>query len=180
MLLSARASASPWQDMLWGYKRRYIGWSDVVTLAVDWLLAGSENPTEIELAGLGKSDTQQIGELLRAPAHAESGEEPSDVPVDDEPDDEEWQTPTLSSRKWLFVVHSRLYENRAAYADPLWEVWRIQDDFDYPEELEGFKYFITQADDDPSQHSPAEIRARTYAKWEQYLVQTRNEIGIPE
>lgn len=151
-----------WQDTLWGYERQLIGWSDIVANAQDRLLLHSKDPIEIELAFLGKSETQQVGELLR-------------VLANNEPDD----AGSKSKTKWLFLILAWLYENRDAVSDPLGEVERIYADFDYPPEIEGFVSYMPVTDGyDPSQHSMEENKARLFSKWEQYLSETRQDTGI--
>ncbi len=151
-----------WRNALWGYERQLIGWSDVVAIAEDRLLLGSDNPMEIELACLGKSETQQVGELLRALA-----------------DDESEDTGSASYKKWLFLVLAWLFENRDAVPDPLIEVESIYADFGYPPEIEGFVYYKPATDGyDPSQHSIKENKARLFSKWEQYLSEVKQDIGI--
>lgn len=150
-----------WRDALWGYERQLIGWPDVVAIAEDRLLLGSGNPMEIELSCLGKSETQQIGELFRILA----GDESEDVG-------------SATDKKWLFLVLAWLFENRNAVPDPLSEVESIYADFDYPPEIEGFVSYMPVVDGyDPSQHSIEENKARLFAKWELYLSEARLEIG---
>ena len=151
-----------WQDALWGYERQLIGWSDIVAIAEDRLLLGSEDSMEIELACLEKSEAQQVGELLRALA----SNEPDDVG-------------STSDTKWLFLILAWLFDNRDAVSDPLGEVERIYADFDYPTEIESFVSYMPVTDGyDPSQHSIEENKVRLFSKWEQYLSEARQDIGI--
>lgn len=151
-----------WRDVLWGYERQLTGWPDIVSIAEDRLLLGSDNPMEIELAFLGKSETQQVGDLLRVLAK----NEPNDAG-------------SASDKKWLFLMLVWLFENRDAVSDPLHEIEGIYADFDYPPEIEGFVSYMPVTDGyDPSQHSIEENKARLFSKWEQYLSETREAIGI--
>ncbi len=151
-----------WRDVLWGYERQLIGWSDIVAIAEDRLLLGSDNPIEIELSCLGKSETQQVGELLRILATKET-----------------YDAGSASDRKWLFLMLRWLFENRDTVPDPLGEVESIYADFDYPPEIEGFVSYMPVTDGyDPSQHSIEENKARLFSKWEQYLYEARQNIGI--
>ena len=151
-----------WQDALWGYDRQLIGWSDIVAIAENCLLLGSDNPMEVELAGLGKSEAQLVGELLR-------------VLASNEPDD----AVISSETKWLFLMLAWLFENRDSVSDPLGEVEIIYADFDYPAEIESFVNYMPVTDGyDPSKHSTEENKARLFSKWEQYLFKTRQDIGI--
>ncbi|NOT59945.1 MAG: DUF2247 family protein [Acidobacteria bacterium] len=150
-----------WHDALWGYERQLIGWLDIVNLAEDQLCAGSDNPLEIELSGLGKSETQLIGETLRKLANIE----PSEKGID-------------SGKIWLFLQLAWLFKNRTDVIDALGEVETIYADFDYPLEIEGFVRYMPVTDDyDPSQHSREENERRLFSKWQQYLNEGNCEIG---
>jgi hypothetical protein len=151
-----------WRDALWGYERQLIGWSDVVDIAGDRLLLDSDNPLEIELSCLEKSEAQQVGELLH-------------VLANNEPD----EAGSASDKKWLFLVLAWLFENKGDVPDPLSEVESIYADFDYPPEIEGFVSYMPVTDGyDPSKHSIDENKARLFSKWEQYLSEARQEVGI--
>ena len=153
-----------WRDALWGYERQLIGWSGIVDFAVDRVSAGSDNPLEIELSGLGKSETQQVGELLRALANREL--------------DKKCET---AEKKWLFLVLAWLFERRADVSDPLSEVETIYADFDYPSEIESFVGYMPATDGyDSSKQSIEENNARLFAKWEKYLSEMRQNLGITQ
>jgi len=156
--------ALSWEDALWGYEHQLIGWSDIVSIADDRLALGSDDPVEIELSSLGKSETHQIGELLR------------DLADKDISEHEE-----ISEKKWLFLILSWLYDNRETIPNPLAEVEIIYADFDYPAEIEEFVSYMPVTDDyDPSQHSSEENKARLISKWEDYLIKTRHHIGLSD
>src|SRR5258708_2965367 len=91
-----------WKDVLWGYNRQMLGWSAVVELAMDRLTDDTNNPLEIELAGLQKSDAYEAGQLLQTLASREAVENIE-----------------LSKRKWLYLVLSWLFEERGSFTDPL-------------------------------------------------------------
>lgn len=151
-----------WQDVLWGYERQLIGWSSVVDLAENRVLRGADNPTEIELASLGKSETQKVGELLRVLADNESDEADS-----------------TADKKWLFLVLAWLFEKRADVSDPLNEIEAIYADFDYPSEIEMLVGYMPTTDGyDPSQHSTKENKARLFSRWKQYLSEAEQKIGL--
>lgn len=151
-----------WRDALWGYERQLVGWPCIVGVAEDRLCGGSDDPLEIELAGLGKSETQQVGELLRKL-------------VNDEP----YETGLSSEKKWLFLVLAWLFENQASLSDPLGEIETVYADFDYPPEIGGFVRYMPVTDDyDPSRHSMEENEGRLLSKWEQYLSEARHRVGI--
>jgi hypothetical protein len=141
-----------WRDVLWGYEHQLLGWTSIVGMAKDRTLSGSDNPRELELSGLGKSETQQIGELLRELA--------SPVGVADE----------ASKEKWLFLVLAWLFNNKDDIKDPLKEVESVYADFGYPDDVAGFvRYMPVTESYDPSQHSAEENESRLYANWKKYL-----------
>ncbi len=143
-----------WRDALWGYERQLIHWSDIVEIARDRLLRGSDNSLEIELSSLGKPEAQYTGELLRALAGADSEESGKD-----------------SDKKWLFLMLAWLFKNKESISDPLDEVERIYAEFDYPPEVACFVRYMPATDGyDSSRHSTEENMARLFSKWEQYLL----------
>jgi hypothetical protein len=149
-----------WRDILWGYENQLIGWSYIVHIAIDRLVAGSQNALEIELSCLGKSETHRISELLCILANNESDD-----------------TKIFSQKKWLFLVLSWLYSIRDYVADPLAEVENIYSDFGYPTEIEAFVRYMPVTDGyDPRQHTIQENKDRLYSKWEQYLSKAMQEI----
>ncbi len=150
-----------WRDALWGYEHQMIGWSAVVDLATDRLCAGSNDPLEIELAGLTKMETFQVGELLRELANA-SPEEDS----------------AIAQRKWLYLSLAWLFENKASIPDPLEGVESIYADFDYPPEVESFVRYMPVTDGyDPSAHTKDENENRLFEKWREYLVVAESEFN---
>ena len=118
-----------WRDALWGYEHQMIGRSAVVDLATDRLCTGSNDPLEIELAGLTKVETFQVGDLLRELANA-SPEEGG----------------ATARRKWLFLSLAWLFENKASIPDPLGNVESIYANFDYPPEIESFVRYMPVTD----------------------------------
>lgn len=159
-----RHAALSWRDVLWGYDRQFIGWPDVVYIADERLLQGSDNPNEIELSCLRSAETQKVRGFLRVLADQE--------PINGEGD---------SERKWLFLLLARLFEMRADITDPLREVERIYADFDYPSEIESFvRYMPVTEEYDPSQHTTEENNVRLFEKWEQYLLMARRELGATD
>ena len=150
-----------WREILWGYERQLVGWSSLVALALDKAAAGSNDPKEIELAGLQKDESWRAGDLLRILAKAEA------------PNPE-----NLILRKWLFLVLLRLFENRSQFADPLGEVESVYADFEYPEEMTSFVRFMPPTDGyDPLQFSRTENERRLLGLWQKYLVAAGCEFG---
>jgi hypothetical protein len=149
-----------WNDVLWGYERQMLGWSAVVDLAQARLGAGSDDSLEIELAGLQKSDADQVGEILRRLARKEG------VPV-----------AGLSKRVWLYLMLLWLFENRANVADPLGEIELIYADFEYPSELKSLVRYMPVTDGyDPALHSKAENEERLFQLWQKYLLDTERSL----
>ena len=150
-----------WSDVLWGYKRQLLGWSTVVDFAIARMSAEASDPLEIELAGLQKSETHRVGELLQELA---SKEKTSDS--------------ELSKYKWLYLSLVSLFESRATVSDPLGEVETIYADFDYPSEITGFVRYMPVTDGyDPSRHSKAENEERLFEQWRLYLNNAGRELG---
>lgn len=150
-----------WRDALWGYEHQMIGWSAIVDLATDRLCAGSNNPLEIELAGLTKMETYQVGDLLRKLASPLSEEDSA-----------------LAQRKWLYLFLAWLFENRTSVPDPLGEVEIIYADFDYSSEIESFVRYMPIIDGyDPSAHTKDENENRLFEKWQEYLVTAESEFN---
>jgi hypothetical protein len=145
-----------WNEAAWGYEHQYLGWSDIVELACDRLSRGDDNVWTIELAGLLKSDAHMVGDLL----HKLS-------------DSEIKRNPEVLRKKWLFIVLSWVFENRASIADPLGEVEMIYADFGYPKEIAAFvRYMPTQ--DEPSIEGND---SRLISKWHAYLKEAKVELG---
>jgi hypothetical protein len=142
-----------WHDALWGYERHLIGWSNIVDLAIDRLCEGSERRLEIELSCLGKSETQQVSELLRKLAVSEKEEKE-----------------IVAEKKWLFLVLAWLFFNKADMADPLGDVELIYADFNYPNEIASFVRYMPITDGyDPTQHSQEDNERRLFDNWKKYL-----------
>lgn len=151
-----------WRDALWGYERQMLGWSSIVDLATDRLCEGSDEQLEIELSCLGKSEAQQVGELLRKLAASEKEEEG-----------------IAAERKWLYLQLAWLFANRANIADPLGYVESIYADFDYPNEIAGFVRYMPVTDGyDPAQHSHEDNERRLFDNWKRYLDAAGEQLGI--
>lgn len=150
-----------WRDALWGYEHHMIGWSGIVDLA-NHRLCSSSDFREIELSCLRKSNTYQIGELLRELAASE--------PLN---------SGSMSEKKWLFLTLAWIFDNRTRTNDPLGEVENIYADFDYPREVENFVRYMPVIDGyDSSQHSSEENENRLFANWEKYLDIAQHEVEI--
>lgn len=141
-----------WCDMLWGYERMLIGWSDAVGFAKD-RSTGQYDEDIIELSEVGKDTDFRVGELLRV-LSLRQGECDED----------------RSRHRWLKLVLGWLLRSRSNYVDPLAEVESIYADFDYPVEIESFVRYMPVTDGyDASMHSLEENEKRLYVNWEEYL-----------
>lgn len=150
-----------WRDALWGYEHQLIGWSAIVDLAIERISAGSEDPLEIELACLTKTETYQVGDLLRKLANT--------LPEGEG---------VFAQRKWLYLLLAWLFENKERVPDPLGGVETIYADFDYPPEIEGFVRYMPVTDAyDPSAHTKDENENRLFGKWREYLATAESEFN---
>jgi hypothetical protein len=146
--LKQRPSVS-WGEALWAYERQLIEWTTLVDLAVQRLENGSDDELEIELAGVGKANTDEAGELLRKLAR----------PTD----------PNAAKRKWLCFVLTWIFENRSAFDDPLDVVAIVYADFDYPKEVAAFVKYMPVTDGyDPSAHTYEQNIERLYESWRRF------------
>jgi len=153
-----------WSDALWGYERQMIGWPVIVDLATDKIGAGSNDPFEIEIAGIQKGENHQVGELLRKLASLEHRTDKK-----------------LSQHKWLYLNLAWILENKANILDPLAEVETIYANFDYPKEIEGFVRYMPATDGyNPSQHSKSENEQRLFEKWQRYLCDAERQLATSE
>ncbi len=89
-----------------------------VNFAVEKLKMGSEGPSEIELAGVTKTETFLISDLVAKLAYAEG-------PATEE----------SSKRKWLYLHMAWLFENRADDGSTWDKVDNLFADFGYPESI---------------------------------------------
>lgn len=158
--ISSRVSLS-WRDALWGYERQYIGWKDVVSMAENRLRHGSFNPTEIELAGCGKSEAHRVGEILGVLASSESETFSQNAPA-----------------VWLFLVLAWIYENKDTIIDPFYEVFRVYTDFDYPEEIRHFADYGPAVDENARTYRTLEEnRAIFFNEWKNFLQRAAQDVG---
>ena len=142
-----------WKEIHWGYENRLLGWSAPIDFACDKLIAGSDNSLEVELSGLQKSESHQVGDLIRKLAEAEAP-----------------QSEDTIKRKWLFLRLSLLFDKRDEISNPLRIVETIYADFNYPPEIQQFVAFMPPIDGyDPSKYTLAENEARLFELWRVFL-----------
>jgi hypothetical protein len=151
-----------WREAQWGYERQWLGWASAVDLAAAKLAAHATNhPLEVELAGLQKANAGEAGDLIRQLAETEPA-------VPDE----------VLKRKWLFLVLSWLFENRAQFPDLLGLLGEIYGDFDYPDEIQRFLGFMPISGVyDPNLHIGLENRTWLITRWREYLEAAGGKFG---
>lgn len=147
-------SSVDWQDVLWGFQHKILGWKNAVEFAQESLAHGSVDPQEAVLASLGKADTSEIREILIALAARE-----------------DWRPKTARKEKWIYLTLAWLFEIRETVSNPLACIEELYSDFDYPDEMIGFVGYMPPQDGyDPAGHSLEENRQRLLLNWERYLV----------
>jgi hypothetical protein len=119
-----------------------------VAIAADAVMAGSADPTLVDLASTDREDIAEVRKLLRAtdPEQAEL-------------------FPPHSVRKWTYLELKAAFEIRDRLQDPLGLVEEIYADFDYPEAVAAFVRYMP-----PPPGEPVSIDA-TYARWSNYLAE---------
>lgn len=139
-----------WKDILWGYRNQFIGWKDVVNYANKLIINGSDDQDIFELSMINHSNIFELDSLLNKISCS---------------------LENYNSSKWLYILLLQLFNNRNNVKDPLGEVERIYEYFDYPEEIESFvRYMPISGDYDPSKHTQEENVERLYCNWKQYLI----------
>jgi hypothetical protein len=145
--------ALAWREALWGLEHQLLDRPTIVELAIDRLIEGSDNPIEVELAALQKSELPEAGDLLRRLAETEPALSEAEI-----------------ARKWLFLRMALIYEDKKSPGDRLAEAESAYADFGYPREVEGFiRYMPADSSYDPRSHTPEENEARLLRMWKQYL-----------
>ena len=151
--------ALSWREALWGLEHQLLDMPAVVELGADRLIAGSDNPAEVELASLRKSEIGEAEILLRRLAQIEPATSESEI-----------------SRKWLFLRMSWIYEGKSSNEEKLGEAESVYADFGYPHEVEGFiRHMPATWNYDPKSHTPQKNEARLFRMWKQYLIAREDE-----
>ncbi|MEW8027274.1 MAG: DUF2247 family protein [Candidatus Thiodiazotropha sp.] len=151
-----------WSDVLWGYKKAFLGWRSVIDIAKFIVSRGTEDFEAIELAGITKDETWKISDLLEvlSDRHANTSIK-------------------KSKEKWLFLILSWIYVNRSDYEDPLDMVEIVFEQFDCPKEIAGFVAFLPPTDGyDPTIHTLEENEARLYKLWSKYIEDTQRYLSV--
>jgi hypothetical protein len=145
-----------WGDCLWGYKRGYLTWRNVVDFAKTKIKESSLNILEADLSDVDKNNLYQLTDILELLA------------------EEGGYTEESSRHKWLFLCLSFLYEKKLPVNIALQEVHDIyvSMDFDYPGCIEHFVDLIVI--NDPKQRREGEtiqdFYNRLMASWSEWLV----------
>ncbi|MDO4906506.1 DUF2247 family protein [Neisseria sp.] len=141
-----------WEDIKFGYGSEYLGWIDVVNFAKHQLNFFPENDLICELSLVTKSEAYKVGEIISKLS-----------PNFDYTD--------YDKKKWLYLVLKSIYENKDSFNDPLGEVEKVYEDFDYPEEIEPFVRYMPNDDWQTGMPSISEQDAirNLYSEWDMYL-----------
>jgi hypothetical protein len=152
-----------WREALFGYVRGWLGWKDVVELAVSALQSDKGTPVDelVDLAGVEKATAGNVGSLLQRMANGEP-ELPQSAIED----------------KWLFIRLSWLYENLDSVEDPMGSVEDICGDFMYPPDTHSFLRLMPARDGyKPEDHPRGDNIGRLFANWKEYLEAKRRMYG---
>ena len=142
-----------WQDVLWGYENKFLGWRSIIEFSEKRLLDGSDVGLEVDLVSFTKENAGEVGNILRELAGKEFSS--SDEKI---------------KEKWLYIVLSWLFETRSEIDDPLAYIEEIYADFDYPDEIVEFvRYMPVNGGYDASEHTSIENEQRLLNKWKEYL-----------
>jgi len=142
-----------WCDVKWGYENNLIASDVPIKMAEQIVLTGSYIDSELELSFLMPESSNEVSLFLEKLCTGFEQDNDSTI-----------------RQKWLFIVLSWLWNNRASFADPLSEVEIIYADFDYPAEIEGFVKYMPPSDGyDPSTHSQTENMNHLMENWVNYL-----------
>ncbi|WPP90092.1 DUF2247 family protein [Acinetobacter pittii] len=145
-----------WCDIKWGYENNLLTSEIPIKKAENSLLTGDYTKAELELSFLIPSESNDITPFINELCPNFKEDEYA-----------------ITNQKWLYVILSWLWINRASFEDPLDEVERIYTDFDYPAEINNFIKYMPPTDGyNPSLYSYAENINRLMKNWENYLQQS--------
>lgn len=144
-----------WCDIKWGYEKNLLT-SEIPIKSRKYCINRNYTKAELELSFLIPSESNNITPFINELCPNFKEDEYENI-----------------SQKWLYVILSWLWINRASFEDPLDEVERIYTDFDYPAEIDNFIKYMPPTDGyDPSLYSYAENINRLMKNWENYLQQS--------
>jgi hypothetical protein len=145
-----------WRDIEFGLSHNYVS----PTVAIDYAsarLCDNNDPDTEEIAIAGSSKDDPLLERVSILASRESATASVDVRA-----------------KWLCILLAWLYENRAAFEDPLSLVEDIYEDFDYPEEIAHLIRYMPIAE--PDLGSKEANLARLVTRWGEYVARGRTAL----
>ncbi|WP_375038304.1 DUF2247 family protein [Acinetobacter sp. RW6] len=142
-----------WCDIKWGYENNLLTSEIPIKKAENIVSTGSYTKAELELSFLIPSESNDITPFINELCPNFKEDEYA-----------------ITNQKWLYVILSWLWINRASFEDPLDEVEIIYTDFDYPAEMDSFIKYMPPTDGyNPSLYSYAENINRLMKNWENYL-----------
>lgn len=132
-------------ELVCGYRLGWIAPQVAVRLALAGLEVIPDLPTSYEdLALLLSDQLDQVPQLMDALGRAADPTE-------------------RDAQVWLFLVLCWVFKHRTEFSDPFSIVERLYDDFNFPEEIEGFVRFFPVAGDSPTGE------AALFDRWAKYL-----------
>ncbi|MEQ1343763.1 DUF2247 family protein [Acinetobacter seifertii] len=142
-----------WCDIKWGYEKNLLTSEIPIKKAENIVLTEIYTKAELELSFLIPSESDDITPFIHELCPSFKEDEYA-----------------IISQKWLYVILSWLWMNRASFEDPLDKVESIYTDFDYPVEMDSFIKYMPLTDGyDPSLYSYTENTNRLMKNWESYL-----------
>ena len=154
------------QDLEYGYRMGLLGWKPVVEMSIS--IADRQEKFSTALIDLISVDKPQPGEVSRLLSEVAASERPQ------APDE-------LLSRRWLYLTMAWLYANRHNVSNPLETVDWVYAEFDYPEEVASFVYYMPDdATFDLPEHRDLAPIERLMRRWAHYLRMRSAEFGRPQ
>ncbi len=151
------------QDLEYGYRMGFLGWKPVVEISTS--IAERQEKFSTALIDLISVDRPKPGEVSRLLREIAASERP--LASDD-----------LLSRRWLYLTMAWLYANRHNVSNPLETVDWVYAEFDYPEEVASFVYYMPDdATFDLTEHCDLTPIDRLMQRWAYYLRMRSAEFG---
>jgi hypothetical protein len=144
-------------------ERAILSWQDVQFGIVNDLL---DPDAAIDLAAQQVADSESPSETLVELAGTKRGSAPGDL-VTRLAADERAVSETELREKWLYLVLSWLYDQRATNPDPLRSVEEVYADFGYPQEVAAFVRYMPA--DGPSLGSKEANERQLLQRWGAFL-----------
>ncbi len=139
-----------WTQMLWGLDRAFISAKEISIYALEIVeKCNSNDPDEILLAGLTKSELFKVRELVEKLSIAESYQDANEI-----------------ERKWLYIILLWMYENKDKLEDPLGKIEIVYADFNYPVSMASFVRYMPSDRNIPSSETGESF---LYQQWKFFL-----------